>query len=148
MTPIAIARFWLKAVERPGPLSTPCWVWTAGTDRKGYGVFGIGAIRHFAHRVAWTLIYGEPGALHVLHRCDNPPCVRPDHLFLGTQLDNLDDMARKGRFKRTIITTEMRNAILALLAEGQLSQHQIAAQFGISQTTVHRIKRLYLLPSN
>ena len=83
-------RFWDKVKKTPA-----CWVWAGVTFRNGYGQFG----RHsLAHRIAWELMYGPiPAGLCVLHRCDNPPCVRPDHLFLGTVADNNHDMCAKGR---------------------------------------------------
>ena len=91
--PIA-RRFWAKVEKTDG-----CWLWRAATGANGrYGRFGIGSKVLLAHRVAWTLAHGElPDAARVLHRCDNPLCVNPAHLFLGTQGDNLRDMTSKGR---------------------------------------------------
>lgn len=89
-------RFWSKVEKGDG-----CWEWKTGRDRDGYGVFfwkvqGIGA-----HRASWMFTNGDiPPGLHVLHKCDNPPCVRPDHLFLGTNLDNQRDCMSKGRTAR------------------------------------------------
>jgi hypothetical protein len=75
----------------------PCWVWTKSTSH-GYGAFGIERRVHKAHRVAFQWMVGPiPEGLCVLHRCDNRPCVRPDHLFLGTRPDNTADMMAKGR---------------------------------------------------
>jgi hypothetical protein len=86
-------RFWSK-VDRSGP----CWLWTASTHANGYGAFGIGNKKHYAHRVSYELAYGViPPGLFVLHHCDNPPCVRPEHLFLGRDADNVSDMIAKGR---------------------------------------------------
>ena len=71
-----------------------CWLWNACLDKKGYGKFQ----KYYAHRYSWILIYGEiPDKLFVLHKCDNPRCVNPNHLFLGTQQDNLKDMRNKNR---------------------------------------------------
>jgi hypothetical protein len=96
-------RFWSK-VDKNGPtqphMTTPCWVWTAYRDRDGYGKFGLSGPRRVvkASRVAWEIEIGPIlVGLMALHRCDNPPCVRADHLFLGTCADNLRDMADKGR---------------------------------------------------
>ena len=91
-------RFWSYVDKR---LPDECWEWNGGRAPTGYGTFGVasGKARR-AHRVAWELIHGAaPGELCVLHRCDNPPCVNPAHLFLGTQLDNARDKMRKKRYR-------------------------------------------------
>ena len=90
-------RFWSK-VDRSGP----CWLWTDSVNANGYGQIGAGGRKGFkmflTHRVAWELTNGAiPEGLFVLHKCDNPPCCNPSHLFLGTQTDNQRDMASKGR---------------------------------------------------
>lgn len=86
-------RFWPKV----NMLGT-CWTWTGYTNKHGYGLITVGRRKFYAHRISWTLHNGDiPGDMRVLHRCDNPPCVRPDHLFLGTQPENLADMRSKGR---------------------------------------------------
>lgn len=87
------ARFWSK-VDRSGE----CWTWTAACDRKGYGRMRFPRRHEGAHRVSWELTNGPiPEGMFVCHRCDNPPCVRPDHLFLGSHRDNMADMFAKGR---------------------------------------------------
>lgn len=102
-------RFWAK-VDKNGPVPEhmphlgPCWVWTAARNSTGYGVLSKGGKRradlHQAHRLSWQLHHGDAGDLFVCHRCDNPSCVRPDHLFLGTAADNMRDMRAKGRSGR------------------------------------------------
>ncbi len=95
-------RFWFR-VDRDGPqhpvLKTKCWVWIGNTMNKGYGILSYSHTgRYLAHRYSWTLHYGEiSDELSVLHKCDNRLCVRPNHLFLGTQQDNLADMREKDR---------------------------------------------------
>lgn len=93
------SRFW-SFVDKSGE----CWVWTGTTVSPGYGRFFIGnRIIEGAHRVAYTLAFNVyPGPLFVCHRCDNPPCVRPDHLFLGTALDNSRDAQVKGRLVQKV----------------------------------------------
>lgn len=84
-------RFWSKV--RYGP---DCWGWT-GTPSQTYGNFLFRGRQEKAHRVAYRLTYGPIGILLVMHRCDNPRCVRPSHLRLGTHQDNALDMHAKGR---------------------------------------------------
>lgn len=93
--PIA-ERFWSKVQKTDG-----CWIWTASRTLNGYGQIGnpdVPTRLSFAHRVSWELHFGPiPPGMYVCHHCDNPACVRPDHLFLGTAHDNHTDMVRKGR---------------------------------------------------
>lgn len=86
-------RFWAKVAK-----TDSCWLWTAAKNDKGYGKFFFRHRLWFAHRVSYTVHRGTvPHGIKVLHRCDTPLCVNPDHLFLGTQKDNLRDMAEKRR---------------------------------------------------
>jgi hypothetical protein len=84
-----------KITKGPG-----CWLWDGHRNQQGYGRIGIGKRRLYAvTRLIWWLETGQdPGDLYVLHSCDNPPCCRPNHLFLGTHADNLADRDAKGRF--------------------------------------------------
>lgn len=96
-------RFWSKVDKGPHPGG--CWLWTAYIQKSwGYGVFGIkrngkdGTV--LAHRHSWFLVNGEvPDGMLVCHSCDNPRCVNPDHLWVGTNNDNMQDMKQKGRGK-------------------------------------------------
>jgi hypothetical protein len=92
-------RFW-RHVKK----TESCWTWTAYKNRRAYGEFRVGSMTDgtrrmkLAHRYSWELYNGTiPESLFVLHKCDNPPCVNPEHLFLGTHTDNMRDMIRKGR---------------------------------------------------
>src|SRR5436190_19501979 len=89
-------RFWSKVVRTDG-----CWLWTASTDRDRYGHIKKGAHKSkliIAHRASWILHFGPiADGQNVPHTCDNPPCTRPDHLFLGTRRDNFIDSLTKGR---------------------------------------------------
>lgn len=78
-----------------------CWIWNAAKRSKfGYGAFKFEGKTQDAHRVSWKIHFGEiPNSLHVCHKCDNPSCVNPEHLFLGTPRDNVKDCIQKGRFK-------------------------------------------------
>lgn len=91
-------RFWSKVEKTDG-----CWNWTATKNPKGYGEFYNklrGSIHTRAHQVSWILHFGDiPSGLQICHRCDNPSCVNPSHLFLGTADDNTRDKIEKGRAK-------------------------------------------------
>lgn len=141
-----IARFWIK-VDTSGE----CWVWTASTQRRGYGQLEIKYKPVIASRVSWQIHYGDiPDGLFVLHSCDNPPCVRPEHLFLGTAADNARDMDTKQR--RVNVPHYGENHGMAKLTENQVSeirqriaagemQKDIAADFKISRATVSAINK-------
>lgn len=89
-------RFWMKVDKSAGP--DDCWLWISGMS-NGYGRFGIRqGVIEYAHRMAWLLTKGPiPDGLFACHKCDNPRCVNPAHLFLGTHLDNIADRDAKGR---------------------------------------------------
>lgn len=93
-------RFWFKVDKSGGP--TACWPFKgARVPAGGYGRALLNGKLHAAHRYAWVLTHGEPReGLHVLHRCDNPPCCNPAHLWLGTHDDNMADMKAKGRISK------------------------------------------------
>ncbi len=131
------ARFWPK-VERHGP--DECWPWIGARNGAGYGHLGAGRQGEgtlAAHRVAFTLSLGPiPDGLCVLHRCDNPPCCNPAHLFLGTNGDNSRDMATKGRAHQgSKLRVEDIVAIRERVARGE-RQAALARDYGISAATV------------
>jgi len=149
------ARFW-DLVEKRGP--EECWPWIGCRTKDGYGQFGLrltnGRWRTVgAYRVAFVLATGkDPGGLHVCHRCDNPPCVNPAHLFLGTSEENMADAQKK---RRALWRPDAgrprgemhggarlsRQQVEGLRAVRGLSQRKLAQKFGISQAQVGRILR-------
>lgn len=139
-----VARFWSKVKK-----TDTCWVWTAGTSSNGYGQFHYQGRGLRAHRFSYALQYGEiPEGMDVLHKCDNPPCVRPDHLFAGTNLDNTQDMLAKGRRKgggrrgEASHFAKLKNAdVVAIrerLAKGDRTK-DIARDYGVAPTAISSI---------
>ncbi len=131
-----VERFWEKVRK-----SDSCWEWIGSKNKRGYGqIFSqTGKRPELAHRVSYRLHTGCPTA-HVLHRCDNPACVRPDHLFEGTDADNVADMDRKRRRINagSKLSLNQVTEIRELLSAGH-SQAKIAPRFGVSSSTVSRI---------
>lgn len=120
------------------------WLWTAGLDGGGYGQMGKGKYKKLkAHRLSYEIHYGQiPTGMSVLHKCDIPSCVNPDHLFLGSQQDNMRDMKLKGRGVRgeSQGSSKLTADEIVKIINATGYQYEIAAQFGISQTQVSRIK--------
>ncbi len=143
-------RFWAK-VYRAGPhldkMDTPCWMWTAGRNRRGYGTFQRERPLR-AHRVSWEIENGGiPDGKWVLHHCDNPSCVRPGHLFLGTHKDNMHNRSEKGRqargerVGRAILSDAAVREIRRRYAAGGVLQQSLGDEFGVSQSMISRICR-------
>lgn len=125
--------------------SNSCWTWLARKDKNGYGSFRLGKTMVLAHRFAWVLHTGEliPKGKQVLHNCDNPQCVNPAHLFLGSHKQNMQDMAKKGRApgaggKRlgsknpNCKVTEKQVKLVRLRHAQGVKRKDIAAEFGLS----------------
>jgi hypothetical protein len=142
-------RFWSK-VAIAGP--DECWEWTASRTTFGYGQINIDHKPQRAHRVAWELAHGPiPDGLCVLHSCDNPPCVNPAHLRIGTDAENIVDMwsrerrTRSPRLRgeahgRAKLTDAQVAAIRERFAAGE-SQSALGREYGVSQSQVHLIVR-------
>lgn len=142
--------FWEKVNKFDG-----CWLWSGAVNSSGYGCFGcqtsasfrsIGEIK--AHRVSWTLEHGAiPAGVHVLHTCDNPPCVRPSHLWLGSNKDNAEDRDAKGRgnytrgeaFNRSSLTDSLVVYMRSLYAKGNWTHAELAEVFDVDVSTVSDI---------
>lgn len=126
---------------------TDCWYWAAYTDALGYGRCAFPE-EPKAHRASWRLFVGDiPQGMSVLHRCDVRNCVNPDHLFLGTQADNVADMMSKGRSRVTPLHGEANphakltwaavDEMRALRASGA-SVYSLAKRYGVSKMTARR----------
>lgn len=139
--------FW-RHVDRSGD----CWVWTASRNRRGYGrMHSLRENGHReivqSHRASWEMTYGPiPSGSYVLHHCDNPPCVRPDHLFIGSQFDNMRDAARKGRLtrrgeknSRAKLTWGEVHAIRAAYGTGDWTNAELSRRYGVSNTMISKI---------
>ena len=126
---------------------TPCWEWKTRVGRAGYGGVMMDGKTYVASRVSWTIFRGAiPEGLWVLHHCDNPPCVNPDHLFPGTRTDNIADMERKGRAKHPrgeahgmAVLTEGDIRKLRELQRAGNSLRAIASVLGVSISCCHAV---------
>lgn len=127
-----------------------CWIWFASVAGRGYGQIKIPGTRKqiYAHRLSYMLHKGIiPKESLILHKCDTPLCVNPDHLSVGSHGDNAQDMKSKDRHLRgernakALLTEKDVIAMRSLLDQGVLSQKRIAEIFSISQMEVSRIKR-------
>ena len=143
ITPEIEVRFWAKVDK-----SKDCWLWTGCLDRDGYGFIGIDGVPRRTHRVVLLLEGSDvPSGMLVCHHCDNPSCVNPDHLFIGTQSDNIRDMYRKGRNNNVGLKGEMNGSskltdaeVLAIREEpGKV--RDIAKKYGVSKSLISVIKR-------
>lgn len=130
-----VKRFHARYIISP----SGCWEWIAGLDEHGYGVFWSNIKSKRAHRFSWVIFNGEIDAnLFVCHRCDNPRCVNPDHLFLGTPMDNTRDMINKGRCSVDVIPDDAARQIYVKYKAG-LSILEISKEFNVARTAVFNI---------
>lgn len=134
----------------PEPMSG-CWLWLGYACHNGYGRVRFEGKSWLAHRVAWFAHHGPiPEGMHLCHKCDNPGCINPAHMFVGTQADNVRDMIRKGRENRdprpyqrgelnqnSRITADVVRSILL----SPLNQRDAAAAFGVAPSWVQRIRK-------
>ncbi len=141
------ARFW-SAVEK----TSHCWKWN-GSKSLGYGqIYSMPRCTPFkAHRISWIIHNGPiPDGMHVLHKCDNPECSRPDHLFLGTHKDNMTDAVKKGRMKvegkahygadNKSSKLDMEKVRMIRQSIGSKSLTEIARVFKVHRTTISNIR--------
>lgn len=135
-------RFW-KKVDKRGP--DECWEWRRSKNPDGYGKVWLFNKMLYAHRISFEITYGKiPENMRVCHKCDNPGCVNPNHLFLGSQKDNMKDMILKGRAihycgeenKSSKLKSKEVCEIRKLYSMGEYSQRFLADKYNISQRTI------------
>lgn len=136
-------RFWNKVEMIP---FHECWEWNAFKDKRGYGHIGSGGRGSkviLAHRLSYELVYGViPNNLFVCHRCDNPGCVRPDHLFLGTHADNVKDMCLKNRQTKGETHGNHKlteDQVMKIKDRNDCSQQELAQKFNVNQSQISRV---------
>lgn len=136
-----LVRFW-ERVDKRGP--DDCWPWMGFRTSTGYGRTSLLHRTYQAHRVSWALAFGPvPDGLHVLHRCDNPPCVNPAHLFVGTHEDNMRDREKKGRCVHPRGEqhgcAKLTAANVIEIRASSESQTALAARFGVTQAAINYV---------
>lgn len=127
-----------------------CWIWLSGASDLGYGRIQFNGRTIGAHRASYILSRGLsslPSEIHICHKCDNPSCINPDHLFAGTAKDNMQDCLRKGRQKPSFIRGEQCHAsvlnaeqVSAIKSDATRTHAAIAREYGVSRITVSRIR--------
>ena len=160
-------KFFFERLEaRSKKIIDGCWVWNGARTSAGYGEINRHKCLHLTHRLSWLIHRGEiPIGMHVLHKCDNPPCWNPAHLFLGNHQANTDDKIAKGRMRHghlygdqhparahpetylkygtdhwaARINMEIARQIRADWASGVMRKAEIASKFGVNRGTVHHI---------
>lgn len=139
-------RFWAKVDKNPGHgPGRECWIWTGSRDEFGYGRFNRNGSGGSAHRAGYEITVGAiPAGFVIRHKCDNPACVRPDHLETGTSQDNSDDQVNRGRARapRGVESGHAKldeDQVRAIFSDTR-NQRDIAAEYGISQSSVMMIK--------
>lgn len=133
-------RFWRNVTK-----TATCWLWTGRVNKDGYGVSAFGGPGRAAHRGAWILSYGPiPHGMNVCHVCDVRICVRPDHLFIGTQAENMRDMVAKGRSlsgennTQSKLTEHDVREIRRL--RGVVTQTALSERFGVRQGVINSVQ--------
>lgn len=153
LTEMEKVRFWSK-VERKS--DGECWPWVGALTKRGYGSVKIQGGSFMPHRVSFAMDAGDPATQVVCHKCDNPRCVNPSHLFLGTQQDNVKDAISKGRFfipsgskgdknpSRKLTSFDV--PVIRGMKSSGVSTPFLAELFKVSQSTINRVISKELWP--
>lgn len=135
--PIIAARFWSKV--NVGPNYAGCWEWSRSTRKDGYGKMKVGRVLVSAHRLAWELFNGEAlGDRLALHRCNNPKCCNPKHIYAGSRSENQVDILNSGGRVHDKLTQEDADEIRKYLAMG-VSHASLAKDFNVAKTTISKV---------
>ncbi len=135
--------FWAKVDKTSHPGG--CWLWTGAKSTAGYGQLRFKGKTYIASRLSYQFNVGSiPAGMFVCHRCDNPPCVNPTHLFLGTHTDNMHDCSLKGRclsprgeaHLKAVLTENQVSAIRTEFARGGITKAALARKYGVSPTAI------------
>jgi Autographiviridae endonuclease len=135
-------RILLSSIPEP---NSGCWLWLSWVNAKGYAQLRYKGRCHRANRLSFSAFVGSiPDGLHVLHRCDNPACVNPEHLFLGTNIENVRDREAKGRGARFIGSQHPRAKLteedVLTIRHAQLHPSDMAEQYNVSVSTIKAVK--------
>jgi len=142
-----LKNFWKKVEIKD---EDSCWIWKGKHCHNGYGQLKINRKDKMAHRVSWIIHFGEiPEGMIVCHHCDNPECVNPKHLFIGTYKDNIADCIRKGRNKTSILrgesngSSKLKDSQIPIIRQkystGEYSLRKLGKEYGIGFEAIRRV---------
>jgi hypothetical protein len=122
--------------------SSECWLWTGAKDKRGYGKINIAGRYVQTHRAAWAEFKGDPGSLYVCHHCDTPACLNPEHLFLGTHLDNMSDMVQKDRHSKgpSLPQAKLTEELVRIIRATKISCRMWASAAGTTPMAIWKVR--------